>query len=200
MNKIVLASSNKGKLREFAELFAPLDIEVVPQSQFNVPDAEETGLTFVENAIIKARNACEYTGLPAIADDSGLEVDYLLGAPGIYSARFAGENASDENNLNALLTALTGVPDRERNARYQCLLVLMRHSKDPTPLICQANWQGRILNAPMGDGGFGYDPIFWVPELQCSAAELSSEQKHAISHRGKAIQKFIKEIQNESKY
>lgn len=200
MNKIVLASSNKGKLREFAELFAPLDIEVVPQSQFNVPDAEETGLTFVENAIIKARNACEYTGLPAIADDSGLEVDYLLGAPGIYSARFAGDNASDENNLNALLTALTGVPDRERNARYQCLLVLMRHSKDPTPLICQANWQGRILNAPMGDGGFGYDPIFWVPELQCSAAELSSEQKHAISHRGKAIQKFIKEIQNESKY
>ncbi len=200
MNKIVLASSNMGKLREFAELFAPLDIEVVPQSEFNVPDAEETGLTFVENAIIKARNACEYTGLPAIADDSGLEVDYLLGAPGIYSARFAGDNASDENNLNALLTALTGVPDRERNARYQCLLVLMRHSKDPTPLICQANWQGRILNAPMGDGGFGYDPIFWVPELQCSAAELSSEQKHAISHRGKAIQKFIKEIRNESKY
>ncbi len=200
MNKIVLASGNKGKLREFAELFAPLDIEVVPQSEFNVPEAEETGLTFVENAIIKARNACEHTGLPAIADDSGIEVDYLLGAPGIYSARFAGDNASDQDNLNALLSALTGVPDRERNARYQCLLVLMRHSKDPTPLICQADWQGRILNAPMGDGGFGYDPIFWVPELQCSAAELSAKQKHAISHRGRAIQKFIKEIQHENKY
>lgn len=200
MNKIVLASGNKGKLREFAELFAPLDIEVVPQSEFNVPEAEETGLTFVENAIIKARNACEHTGLPAIADDSGIEVDYLLGAPGIYSSRFAGDNASDQDNLNALLSALTGVPDRERNARYQCLLVLMRHSKDPTPLICQADWQGRILNAPMGDRGFGYDPIFWVPELLCSAAELSSEQKHVISHRGKAIQKFIEEIQHEIKY
>jgi len=196
MNKIVLASGNKGKLREFAELFAPLDIEVVPQSDFDVPEAEETGLSFVENAIIKARNACEHTGLPAIADDSGIEVDYLLGAPGIYSARFAGENAHDNDNLNALLTALTGVPDRERAARYQCLLVMMRHSKDPTPLICQADWQGRILQAPMGDGGFGYDPIFWVPELQCSAAQLTSEQKHAISHRGKAIRKFIEEIQH----
>ncbi|HDY84604.1 hypothetical protein LCGC14_1038410 [marine sediment metagenome] len=196
MNKIVLASGNKGKLREFAELFAPLDIEVVPQSDFDVPEAEETGLSFVENAIIKARNACEYTGLPAIADDSGIEVDYLLGAPGIYSARFAGENARDDDNLNALLTALTGVPDRERAARYQCLLVMMRHSKDPTPLICHGDWQGRILQAPMGDGGFGYDPIFWVPQTQCSAAQLTSEQKHAISHRGKAIRKFIEEIQH----
>lgn len=198
MNKIVLASGNKGKLREFAELLAPLEIEVVPQSEFDVPEAEETGLSFVENAIIKARNACEHTGLPAIADDSGIEVDYLLGAPGIYSARFAGENTSDQDNLNALLTALTGVPDRERAARYQCLLVMMRHSKDPTPLICQADWQGRILHAPMGDGGFGYDPIFWVPELQCSAAQLSSAQKHVISHRGKAIRKFIEEIQHEN--
>lgn len=196
MNKIVLASGNKGKLREFAELFAPLDIEVVPQSDFDVPEAEETGLSFVENAIIKARNACEYTGLPAIADDSGIEVDYLLGAPGIYSARFAGENACDDDNLNALLTALTGVPDRERAARYQCLLVMMRHSKDPTPLICHGDWQGRILQAPMGDGGFGYDPIFWVTQTQCSAAQLTSEQKHAISHRGKAIRKFIEEIQH----
>lgn len=198
MNKIVLASGNKGKLREFAELLAPLEIEVVPQSEFDVPEAEETGLSFVENAIIKARNACEHTGLPAIADDSGIEVDYLLGAPGIYSARFAGENTSDQDNLNALLTALTGVPDRERAARYQCLLVMMRHSKDPTPLICQADWQGRILHAPMGDGGFGYDPIFWVPELQCTAAQLSSAQKHAISHRGKAIRKFIEELQHEN--
>tara|TARA_R110001583_G_scaffold177418_2_gene332555 strand:+ start:60958 stop:61575 length:618 start_codon:yes stop_codon:yes gene_type:complete len=194
MNKIVLASGNKGKLREFAQLFAPLDIEVVPQSEFDVPEAEETGLSFVENAIIKARNACEHTGLPAIADDSGIEVDYLLGAPGIYSARFAGENATDQDNLNALLTALIDVPDRERAARYQCLLVMMRHAKDPTPLICQADWQGRILHAPMGDKGFGYDPIFWVPELLCSAAQLSSEQKHVISHRGKAMQNFTRKF------
>jgi len=198
MNKIVLASGNKGKLREFAQLFAPFDIEVVPQSDFDVPEIAETGLSFVENAIIKARNACEHTGLPAIADDSGIEVDYLLGAPGIYSARYAGESASEQDNITALLTALTGVPDRERAARYQCLLIMMRHSKDPTPLICQADWQGRILHAPMGDGGFGYDPVFWVPELQCTAAQLSSAQKDAISHRGKALQKFIKEIQHEN--
>jgi XTP/dITP diphosphohydrolase len=199
MNKIVLASGNKGKLSEFAELFAPFNIDVIPQSEFNVPEAEETGLTFVENAIIKARNACEYTGLPAIADDSGIEVDYLLGAPGIYSARFAGDNATDEDNRIALLAALNGVPDRERTARYQCLLVMMRHSKDPTPLICQADWQGQILSAPVGNGGFGYDPIFWVPEIKCSAAQLSAKQKHAISHRGKAIRKFIEEVKYENK-
>lgn len=198
MNKIVLASGNKGKLREFAELFAPLNIEVVPQSDFDVPEAEETGLSFVENAIIKARNAAHHTGLPAIADDSGIEVDYLLGAPGIYSARYAGSDASDHDNLNALLAALDNVPTQERAARYQCLLVLMRHSKDPTPLICQASWQGVILEAPVGSGGFGYDPIFWVPETQCSAAELSSEQKHALSHRGKAIRQFIEAFKNET--
>jgi len=195
MNKIVLASGNKGKLREFSELFAPMDIEVVPQSAFDVPEAEETGLTFVENAIIKARNACEHTGLPAIADDSGIEVDYLLGAPGIYSARYAGSDASDEDNLNALLSALNGVPEKERVARYQCLLVMMRHSKDPTPLICQADWEGHILSSARGDGGFGYDPIFWVAAENCSAAQLTSEQKHAISHRGKAIRQFIREFQ-----
>lgn len=200
MNKIVLASGNKGKLREFAELFAPMNIDVVPQSDFDVPEAEETGLSFVENAIIKARNAAQHTGLPAIADDSGIEVDYLLGAPGIYSARYAGSDASDSDNLYALLAALDGVPDRERAARYQCLLVLMRHSKDPTPLICQASWQGRILHAPVGEGGFGYDPIFWVPETECSAAELSSEQKHAISHRGKAIRQFVEQFRYESNH
>jgi len=198
MNKIVLASGNKGKLREFAELFAPLNIEVVPQSEFNVPEAEETGLSFVENAIIKARNAAHHTGLPAIADDSGLEVDYLLGAPGIYSARYAGQDASDQDNLNALLAALEAVPDRERAARYQCVLVLMRHSKDPTPLICQASWQGRILTEAIGNGGFGYDPIFWVPETECSAAELSSAQKHALSHRGKAIRQLIPAFQEQT--
>jgi len=195
MNQIVLASGNQGKLREFAQLFAPMNIEVIPQSEFDVPEAEETGLTFVENAIIKARNACEYTGLPAIADDSGIEVDYLLGAPGIYSARYAGSDASDEDNLNALLAALNGVPAPERAARYQCLLVMMRHSKDPTPLICQADWQGQILDSPLGEGGFGYDPIFWLPEQKCSAAQLTAQEKHAISHRGKAIRQFIAEFQ-----
>ncbi len=194
-NKIVLASGNKGKLSEFAQLFSPMDISVMPQADFDVPEAEETGLTFVENSIIKARNACEHTGLPAIADDSGIEVDYLLGAPGIYSARYSGIDASDTDNLNALLAALEGVPDNERMARYQCVLVMMRHSKDPTPLICQANWQGQILSSPMGDGGFGYDPIFWVEQHKCSAAQLSSEQKHAISHRGKAIRQFMAEFQ-----
>ena len=191
MNKIVLASGNKGKLKEFGDMLAPFDIEVVPQSEFNVPEAEETGLTFVENAIIKARNAAEHTGLPSIADDSGIEVDYLLGAPGIYSARYAGDNANDENNLQALLAALHGVPEKERAARYQCVLVMMRHSKDPTPLIVQDSWQGAILMEPNGNGGFGYDPIFWVPEHNCSAAELSKEQKHAISHRGKAMRALL---------
>ncbi|NQY26109.1 MAG: RdgB/HAM1 family non-canonical purine NTP pyrophosphatase [Piscirickettsiaceae bacterium] len=194
-NKIVLASGNKGKLSEFAQLFSPMDIEVIPQADFDVPEAEETGLTFVENAIIKARNACEHTGLPAIADDSGIEVDYLLGAPGIYSARYSGLDASDTDNLNALLAALKDVPENERTARYQCILVMMRHSKDPTPLICQADWQGRILTSPIGDDGFGYDPVFWVDEHKCSAAQLSSEQKHAISHRGKAIRQFMTEFQ-----
>ncbi|PHS25737.1 MAG: non-canonical purine NTP pyrophosphatase, RdgB/HAM1 family [Methylophaga sp.] len=191
MDKIVLASGNQGKLREFAQLFSPMDIEVIPQSEFDVPAAEETGLTFVENAIIKARNAAQHTGLPAIADDSGIEVEYLYGAPGIYSARYAGNDASDQDNLNALLAALENVPDNERNARYQCLLVMMRHSKDPTPLICQADWQGRILQSPIGDGGFGYDPIFWVPDMECSAAQLTAGEKHAISHRGKAIRQFM---------
>jgi XTP/dITP diphosphohydrolase len=191
MNKVVLASGNKGKLKEFGDMLAPFDIEVVPQSEFNVPEAEETGLSFVENAILKARNAAEHTGLPAIADDSGIEVDYLLGAPGIYSARYAGKQASDQDNLNALLTALQGVPDKERAARYQCVLVMMRHSKDPTPLIVQDSWEGAILTEPTGQGGFGYDPIFWSPEHKCSAAELSKQQKHAISHRGKAMRALL---------
>jgi XTP/dITP diphosphohydrolase len=156
-----------------------------------VPEADEIGLSFVENAIIKARNAAEHTGLPAIADDSGIEVDYLLGAPGIYSARYAGENANDENNLKALLAALDGVPTKERAARYQCVLVMMRHSKDPTPMIVQDCWEGAILETPRGDGGFGYDPIFWAPEHECSAAELTKQQKHAISHRGKAMRKLL---------
>jgi XTP/dITP diphosphohydrolase len=194
MKKIVLASGNKGKLREFAQLFAPLNIEVVPQSDFDVPEAEETGLTFVENAIIKARNAAHHTGLPAISDDSGIEVDALMGKPGIYSSRFSGLNASDEENLHFLLSSLKNVPDKKRTARYQCVLVFMQHELDPTPLICQASWEGKILETPVGNGGFGYDPIFWVDDLQCSAAQLSAEQKHAISHRGKAISLFAEQF------
>lgn len=195
MNRLVLASGNAGKLREFAHLLAPLKINVVPQSDLDIPEAAETGLSFVENAIIKARNACKHSGLPAIADDSGIEVDALHGAPGIYSSRYAGVNASDQNNLNALLKALENVPENERSARFQCVLVFMRHADDPTPLICQASWQGSILTQPAGNAGFGYDPVFWVPETDCSAAELSDEQKHAISHRGKAMRQFIEEFQ-----
>lgn len=195
MSKIVLASGNKGKLKEFSELFAELDTEVIPQSTFNLVEAEETGLTFVENAIIKARHACELTGLPAISDDSGIEVDALNGQPGIYSARYSGPDATAQKNLQALLNALIDTPEEKRTARYQCVIVFMRHAKDPTPLICQASWEGTLLTAPKGDGGFGYDPIFWVEAYQCTAAELTAEQKHAISHRGKAIRQFISQFQ-----
>lgn len=195
MSQIVLASGNQGKLREFAQLLAPLNIDIVTQSQLGVIEADETGLSFVENAILKARNACDQTGLPAIADDSGIEVDALHGAPGIYSSRYAGIDASDSDNLKALLTALQGVAEGERSARFQCVLVFMRHAKDPTPLICQGTWHGHILNEPAGDGGFGYDPVFFVSETDCSAAELSPKQKHAISHRGQAMRRFIEEFQ-----
>ncbi|GAB4298473.1 MAG: RdgB/HAM1 family non-canonical purine NTP pyrophosphatase [Methylophaga sp.] len=195
MSRIVLASGNRGKLREFAQLLAPLNIDIVTQSEMGVTDVAETGLSFVENAILKARNACAQTGLPAIADDSGLEVDALSGAPGIRSSRYAGENASDRDNIEALLAAMKDVPETERQARFQCLLVYMRHADDPTPLICQGTWHGQILTEPVGDGGFGYDPIFFVAETDCSAAELTAQQKHAISHRGQAMRRFIEEFQ-----
>jgi XTP/dITP diphosphohydrolase len=195
MSQIVLASGNQGKLREFTQLLAPLSIEILTQSELGVSEAAETGLSFIENAIIKARNACAQTGLPAIADDSGIEVDALHGAPGIYSSRYAGEQASDTDNIEALLKALNGVPASERNARFQCVVVYMRHAKDPTPLICQGTWHGQILSEAAGDGGFGYDPVFFVPETDCSAAELSAQQKHAISHRGQAMRCFIEEFQ-----
>ncbi len=191
MSKIVLASGNGGKLKEFSQLLSEFDIEVVPQSAFQITEAEETGLTFVENAIIKARHACQQTGLPAIADDSGIEVDALNGAPGIYSARYSGRDATDQKNCLALLNDLQTTPQDKRSARYQCVIVFMRHAKDPTPLICQASWEGSILMTPQGGGGFGYDPLFWVEQYQCSAAELSPEQKHALSHRGKAIRQFL---------
>jgi XTP/dITP diphosphohydrolase len=185
--KIVLASGNPGKLREFAQILAAFNFEAVPQSQFNVPDVEETGLSFVENALIKARNAAQHTGLPAISDDSGIEVDALKGAPGIYSARFAGAGASDENNNKLLLDKLKGVPDDQRTARYHCVIVYMHHANDPMPLICQGSWEGRILHEPRGENGFGYDPLFYVPTHECASAELSPEVKNQLSHRGQAL-------------
>ncbi|MET3999129.1 XTP/dITP diphosphatase [Marinobacterium sp. MBR-109] len=194
INKIVLASGNRGKLKEFSEIFAPLQIDVMPQSDFAVQDAEETGLSFVENAIIKARHAARVTGLPALSDDSGLEVDALNGAPGIYSARYAGAGCGDDENNRKLLQALDQVPPEQRSARFQCVLVFMRHAEDPTPLICQGSWEGVILDTPRGHNGFGYDPLFFVPELNCASAELSSEQKQKYSHRGKAVRQFIEQI------
>ena len=184
--RIVLASGNRGKLREFSKLLADQAIAVLPQSDFGVPEAEETGLSFVENAIIKARNASAHTGLPAIADDSGLEVDFLNGAPGIYSARYAGDAGSAANNAK-LLRALEGVEAERRGARFRCLLVYLRHADDPTPIICQGTWEGRILNAEQGEAGFGYDPVFYLPGDGCSAAELSAERKNQLSHRGQAL-------------
>ncbi|WP_025819871.1 RdgB/HAM1 family non-canonical purine NTP pyrophosphatase [Shewanella marina] len=189
MKQIVLASGNKGKLKEFSEMFNQFNIEMLPQSQFNVGDVAETGTTFVENAIIKARHAAAITNMPAIADDSGLEVDVLEGAPGIYSARYSGEGAKEQDNYLKLLNALEGKTDRQ--ARFQCVLVYMRHAKDPSPIICQASWEGTIALAPQGEQGHGYDPIF-IPEQQsCTAAQLTAEQKNAVSHRGKALEKLL---------
>ena len=189
-HRVCLASNNAGKVREINQLLGDSGITVVPQSEFGCPEAEETGLTFVENAIIKARNAALHSGLPAIADDSGIEVDALKGAPGIYSARYAGRGASDEANLRKLLGDLQGIPEAERTARFQCLMVYMRHAEDPTPLICQGTWEGRILAEPRGDNGFGYDPVFRVPELEHSAAELEADTKNRLSHRGQALRQL----------
>ena len=191
MKNIVLASSNPGKVREIDALLRELDLHVVPQGDYGVIDVEETGLTFVENAILKARNAAAHTGLPAIADDSGLEVDALNGAPGIYSARYAGTGASDEANLLKLLQALHDIPEAGRTARFQCLMVYMRHGEDPTPLICQGTWEGRILTEPRGENGFGYDPVFHVPTHDCSSAELEAEVKNSLSHRGQALRQLL---------
>ncbi|AXT29541.1 XTP/dITP diphosphatase [Pseudoalteromonas tunicata] len=194
MQKIVLATSNKGKVAELASMLSPLNIEIIAQSEFNVSEVAETGTTFIENAIIKARHAAKVTGLAAIADDSGLEVDALKGAPGIYSARFAGENATDKDNIIKLLNELKHVPHEQRSARFWCVLVLMRHADDPTPLVCQANWEGFITEQPSGEAGFGYDPVFYVPSLTITSAELSKEQKNAISHRGQALQLLLQQL------
>lgn len=191
MKKIILATGNRGKVRELGELLVNFEMEVIPQTEFDVVEAEETGLTFVENAILKARNAAAHTGLPAIADDSGLEVDYLKGAPGIYSARYAGTDGNDSANNQKLLKALDGVPEEQRGACFQCLMVYMEHAEDPTPLIAQGTWEGRILTAPQGENGFGYDPIFFVPEQGCSSAQLPAELKNRLSHRGQALKKLV---------
>ena len=195
MKEIILASGNPGKVREINQLLATLELHVTPQSEHGVTDVEETGLTFVENAILKARNAAAHTGLPAIADDSGIEVDALNGAPGIYSARYAGAGASDEANLQKLLAALGDVPEAERTARFQCVMVYMKHGEDPTPLICQGTWEGRILLEPRGNNGFGYDPVFYVPTHDCASAELEPEVKNTLSHRGQALRKLLAALQ-----
>lgn len=191
---VVLATGNPGKLKELQELLAPLSMQVTSQSQYAHSGPEETGLSFVENAILKARFAAEISGLPSVADDSGLEVDALHGAPGIYSARYAGEGASDADNLNKLLESLRHVPPPLRTARYRCALVFMRFAQDPAPLVCQASWEGRIADAPRGTGGFGYDPVFELPEQGVTAAQLSATEKNRLSHRGHALRKLIEAL------
>jgi XTP/dITP diphosphohydrolase len=191
MKKIVLATGNQGKVAEMASILTEFGFNVVAQSEFNVSEVAETGTTFIENAIIKARHAAQMTGLPAIADDSGLEVDFLQGAPGIYSARYAGEGANDQQNLEKLLQALDGVAPEHRTARFHCVLVLMKHENDPTPLVCHGQWEGRILDHASGSNGFGYDPIFFVPEENCASAELEPLRKKQLSHRGKALHKLF---------
>lgn len=193
-NKIVLASGNQGKLLELQNLLGDAGYEVVAQTAFDFPEAVEDGLSFVENAIKKARHACRHTGLPALADDSGLAVDHLGGQPGIYSARYAGDDASDADNNQKLLNALTGLTSMDRSARFHCVLVYMRHAEDPTPIICHGSWEGRILHEPFGGGGFGYDPVFYAPEHDCAAAELTKAQKNAISHRGKALKQLLEQL------
>lgn len=192
--KIIFASNNSGKILELNTLLKSFNTEIIPQASLNVSEIPETGLTFVENALIKARHACQQTGLPAIADDSGLEVFALHGAPGIYSARFAGEKATSSDNIKKLLSELQDVPDAHRHARFYCVLVFMQYADDPTPLVCEAEWKGMILTQPSGKQGFGYDPVFYISEEKCSAAELTLEKKNLISHRGKALQLLLKKL------
>lgn len=192
MQKVVLATSNQGKVEEMHSILSALNFEVVPQSEFDIPDAIEDGLSFVENALIKARHASELSGLPAIADDSGLEVEALKGAPGIYSSRYSGQGDA-ANNLK-LLKSLHGIENRR--ARFQCVIVYLRHPHDPVPLIAQGTWQGEIAREPAGQFGFGYDPIFYIPELNCHSAELKPEAKKQLSHRGKALLEFEKQLVN----
>jgi XTP/dITP diphosphohydrolase len=197
LDKVVLATGNKGKVKELARMLSGLGIEVFPQSEFSVVDVAETGTTFVENAIIKARHAAKQTGLPAIADDSGLAVDALSGKPGVYSARYSGDQATDQSNITKLLDAMADIPKDKRQAKFLCVLVFMRHADDPTPIICQGEWSGEITTKQQGENGFGYDPVFWVDTQNCSSAQLSPAQKNAFSHRGKALKLLLAQLQNE---
>jgi len=196
MTRIVLATNNAGKLRELQALLQPLAIEVVPKSQFTQDEVAETGNTFVANALIKARHAAGVSGLPAIADDSGIEVDALGGAPGIYSARYAGEATSDADNLRKLLREMTAVPDTQRTARFRCALVFVHAAEDPHPIVCEGVWEGFIARETHGSGGFGYDPIFYVPTLDCTAADITAQEKNRISHRGQAMQQLLIALRN----
>jgi len=195
--QLVIASNNKGKIAELTELLAPLGLTPVAQGELGVGEAGEPAVTFVENAILKARHAARETGLPALADDSGIAVDALGGLPGVRSARFAGEDATDADNIDALLDALKDVPDEDRGAQFHCVLVYLRHADDPTPIICHGRWPGRILREPRGNGGFGYDPIFLAPEHNCSAAELSRPEKGRIGHRGRALAQLPEHLKAE---
>ncbi len=192
--KLVIASGNAGKLRELSALLEPLGYALHTQSEFDVPEAEETGTTFVENAIIKARNAAEHTGLPAVADDSGIEVDALDGAPGVWSARFSGPDASDAKNNALLVEKLREVPEDRRTARYRAVIVYMRHAGDPSPIICEGSWEGRIILEPRGDNGFGYDPHFWLDSHGCTSAELDPAEKNRLSHRGQALRQLVERL------
>ena len=185
--RVVVATANAGKLRELSALLADLDLQLVSQTDLGIESAEETGTTFADNALLKARHAARRSGLAAIADDSGLEVDALQGAPGLYSARYAGAGADDAANNAKLIAALAGVPERLRKARYRCVLTFVRDADDPAPIVTQGSWEGRIIDTPSGHGGFGYDPHFWLPERGCTAAELDATEKNRISHRGQAM-------------
>lgn len=191
MVELVLATGNQGKVKELQNLLVPMGWQVQPQSNWQVSEAEETAVTFVENALIKARHAAAQTGLPALADDSGLAVNALQGAPGVYSARYAGAGCSDQDNIDKLLVALKDIPFNQRQASFHCVLVFLRHPQDPTPIICHGRWDGFIAEQQQGLEGFGYDPIFWVANENCTAAELSSARKLALSHRGKALTQLV---------
>ena len=192
--RIVLATNNAGKLRELQAMLQPLGFSVLPKAEFTSEEVVEDGDSFVANALLKARHAAQASGLAAIADDSGIEVDALAGAPGIHSARYAGAQAGDIDNLNKLLEAMQHVPDVQRSARYRCALVYVRNAQDSAPLICEASWEGSITRVPAGTGGFGYDPIFWLSEQGCTAAEISAELKNRLSHRGQALKKLLESL------
>ncbi len=194
MKRIVLASGNAGKIRELTELLGPIGLEVVPQSHWQVEECEETGLTFVENAILKARNAARHTGLPALADDSGIEVDYLQGQPGIYSARYSGPEGDDRQNNEKLLAALHDVPPERRTARFRCVMAFLAHADDPSPILAEGTWEGLVASEPAGGGGFGYDPIFYLPEFGCTSAELPDAEKNRLSHRGQAVRSMAERL------